>query len=126
MGTSETEDIIRSDVSSFVIAGNNNIFLDSDHILHELNISNHIQTTVGKNIAEFTYNGKLWMQNNKKVYSKSLDKKAIKEWPFSIQCNRLLGVTETKIFVESEDGIYACNIETNTSRKIAEGTFVGA
>ena len=126
MTTSETEEVVRSAVSSFVVAGNNIIFLGSDHILYEINLSDHTQTTVGKNIAEFAYNGKLWMQNNEKVYSKSLDKKAIKDCSFDIQCNRLLGITETQMFVESEDGIYACNIDTNTSRKIAEGTFVGA
>ena len=126
METSETEEVIHSEVSSFVVAGNNIIFLGSDHALYELNITDHTQTTVGKNITEFAYNGKLWMQNNEKVYSKSLDKKAIKDCSFDIQCNRLLGITETQIFVESEDGIYACNIETNTSRKVAEGTFVGA
>ena len=65
------------------------------------------------------------MQNNEKVYSKSLDKKAIKDCSLDIQCNRLLGITETQMFVESEDGIYACNIETNTSHKVAEGAFVG-
>lgn len=126
MVTSETAEVVRSAVSSFVVAGNNIIFLGSDHILYEINLSDHTQTTVGKNIAEFAYNGKLWMQNNEKVYSKSLDKKAIKDCSFDIQCNRLLGITETQMFVESEDGIYACNIDTNTSRKIAEGTFVGA
>lgn len=126
MATSETEEVIRSEVSSFVVAGNNIIFLDSDHILYELNLSDHTQTTIGKNIAEFTYNGNIWMQNNEKVYSKSLDKKAIKDCSLDIQCNRLLGITETQMFVESEGGIYACNIETNTSHKVAEGAFVGA
>lgn len=126
MGTSETDEVIQSEVSAFVVAGNNIIFLSSDHTLYELNISNHTQTTVGKNTAEFAYNGILWMQNNDKVYSKTLDKKAIKDCSFDIQCNRLLGVTDTQIFIESEVGIYACNIETNTSRKIAEGIFVGA
>lgn len=126
IATSETEKVIRSDVSSFVVAGNNIIFLSSDHILYELNLSDHTQATIGKNIARFAYNGKLWIQNNKKVYSKSLDKKTIKDCSLDIQCNRLLGITGTKMFVESEDGIYACNIETNTSHKVAEGTFIGA
>lgn len=126
MATSETEQVIRSEVSSFVVAGNNIIFLDSDHILYELNLSDHTQATIGKNIAEFAYNGNIWMQNNEKVYSKSLGKKAIKDCSLDIQCNRLLGITETKMFVESEDGIYACNIETNTSHKVAEDAFVGA
>ena len=126
MATSETEEVIRSEVSSFVVAGNNIIFLGSDHILYELNLNDHTQTTLGKNIAEFAYNGNIWMQNNEKVYSKSLDKKAIKDCSLDIQCNRLLGITETQMFVESEDGIYACNIETNTSHKVAEGAFVGA
>lgn len=126
METSETEEVIRSEVYSFVVAGNSIIFLCSDHILLEMNLSDHTRTTVGKNIAEFAYNGILWLQNNEKVYSKSLDKKAIKEYPFDIQCNRLLGIAETHMFVESEEGIYACNIETNTSRRIAEGIFVGA
>ncbi len=66
------------------------------------------------------------MQNNKKIYSKSLDKKAIWDCHLAIQCNRLLGITETQMFVESEDGIYACNIATNKNRKIAEDTFIGA
>ncbi|MDO5445836.1 MAG: DUF5050 domain-containing protein [Eubacteriales bacterium] len=126
MVTSETEEVIHSEVSSFVVAGNNIIYLNSDHILYEMNLSNHTITTIGKNISEFAYNGKLWMQNNEKVYSKSLDKKAIKDCPFDIQCNRLLGIVEPQMFVESEDGIYVCNIATNTSRKIAEGTFIGA
>lgn len=126
IATSETEEVIRSEVSSFVVAGNNIIFLGSDHILYELNLSNHTQTTIGENIAEFAYNGKLWMQNNEKVYRKSLDKKAIKYCPFDIPCNRLFGITETQMFVESEDGIYVCNVETNTSCKVAEGIFIGA
>lgn len=126
MLTFETQEVIHSGVSAFVVAGNNIIYLGSDHILYELNISDHTQTTVGKNIAEFAYNGKLWMQNNEKVYSKSLDKEGIKDCSFGIHCNRLLGITETQMFVESEDGIYVCNIEKNSSRKIAEGTFVGA
>ncbi len=62
MTTSETEEVVRSAVSSFVVAGNNIIFLGSDHILYEINLSDHTQTTVGKNIAEFVYNGKLWME----------------------------------------------------------------
>ena len=53
MTTSETEEVVRSAVSSFVVAGNNIIFLGSDHILYEINLSDHTQTTVGKNIAEF-------------------------------------------------------------------------
>ena len=126
MVTSKTEEIIHSGAITFVVAGNNIIYLDSDHVLYELNISDNTRITVGKNIAAFTYNGILWMQNNEKIYSKSLDKKAIRDCLLDIQCNRLLGITETQMFVESEDGIYACNIETNTSRKIAEGTFVGA
>ena len=126
MMTSKTEEIIHSGATTFVVAGNNIIYLDSDHVLYELNISDHAKTIVSKNIVEFAYNGMLWMQNSEKVYSKSLDKKAIKDCFLDIQCNRLLGTTGTQMFVESEDGIYACNIETNTSRKIAEGTFVGA
>lgn len=126
MVTSETKEIIHSGVSDFVVAGNNVLYLGSDHILYELNLSDHTQTTIGKNIATFAYNGKLWIQNNEKVYSKSLDKKEIKDCSFDIQCNRLLGITENQMFVESEDGIYACNRETNISRKIAEGTFIGA
>lgn len=126
MVTSKTEEIIHSGAITFVVAGNSIIYLDSDRVLYELNISDHTRITVGKNIAAVTYNGILWMQNNEKIYSKSLDKKAIRDCLLDIQCNRLLGVTETQMFVESEDGIYACNIETNTSRKIAEGTFIGA
>lgn len=125
MTTSETEEVVRSAVSSFVVAGNNIIFLGSDHILYEMNLGDHSQTTVGKNITEFAYNGKLWMQNNEKVYSKSLDKKAIKEYPFDIQCNRLLGITETQMFVESEDGIYMYDLESGVKQKISEGVFVG-
>lgn len=126
MVMSKTEEIVGSGVAAFVVAGNNIIYLDSDHVLYELNRNDHTRTTVGKNIAEFAYNGILWMQNNEKVYRKSLDKKAIKDCAFDIQCNRLLGITGTQMFVESEDGIYACNIETETSRKITESTFIGA
>lgn len=126
MATSKTEEIIHSGATTFVVVGNNIIYLDSDHVLYELNISDHTRTTVGENIAAFSYNGVLWMQNNENVYSKSLDKKTVKDYFFDIQCNRLLGITGTQMFVESEDGIYACNFETNTSRKVAEGTFVGA
>ena len=126
MITSDAEEVIHSEVSSFVVAGNNIIYLGRDHILYELNLSDHVVTIIGKNIAEFSYNGKLWMQNNEKIFSKALDKKAIEEGAFNIQCNRLLGITETQIFVESEDGICVCNIEAKTSQKIAEGTFVGA
>lgn len=124
--TSKAEEIIHSGVTAFVVAGNNIIYLDSNHILYELNISEHTKITVGKNIAAFAYNGILRMQNNKKIYSKSLDKKAIWDCHLTIQCNRLLGITETQMFVESEDGIYACNIATNKNRKIAEDTFIGA
>ena len=126
MLTSEVDEVIPAEVSEFVIVGNNIIYLSGDHILYESNIDNHRQTTIGKNITEFTYNGKLWMQNNKNVYSKFLDKKEIVDCSLAIQCNRLLGITESQMFVESEDGIYICNIKTNTSRKISEGTFIGA
>lgn len=126
MGTSETEEVIRSDMSTFVVAGNNVIFLGSDHVLYELNLNDHTQTTIGKNIAEFAYNGILWMQNNEKVYSKSLDKKAIKDCSFDIQCNRLLGVSNTKVYIESSDGVYMCDIENGTSKKVADGIFTGA
>ncbi len=126
MATSEAKEIIHSKASSFAVAGNNIICLGSDHILSEVNLNDYSITTVGKNIAKFMYNEKLWMQNNEKVYSRSLDKKAIKEYSFNIQCNRLLGITETKMFVESEDGIYVINMETNTSQKMGECSFVGA
>lgn len=126
MATSKTEEVVHAEVSSFVVAGNNIIYLGCDHILYEINLSDRTKTTVGKNIAEFAYNGKLWIQNNEKIYSKSLDKKAIMDCSFGIQCNRLLGITGTQMLIESEDGIYACDIETNISRKIAEGIFVGA
>ena len=79
MVTSKTEEIIHSGAITFVVAGNNIIYLDSDRVLYELNISDHTRITVGKNIAAFTYNGILWMQNNEKIYSKSLDKKAIRD-----------------------------------------------
>lgn len=125
MATSKTEEVVHAEVSSFVVAGNNIIYLGCDHILYEINLSDRTKTTVGKNIAEFAYNGKLWIQNNEKIYSKSLDKKAIMDCSFGIQCNRLLGITGIQMLIESEDGIYACDIETNMSRKIAEGIFVG-
>lgn len=126
MVTFQTEEVIPSGVSAFVVAGNNIIYLDSEHTLHEVNISDRGQVTVGKNVAAFAYNGKLWMQNNEKVYCKALDQKTIRECPLDIPCNRLLGITETKMYIESEDGIYVCSTETYTSLRIAEGTFIGA
>lgn len=126
MGTSAADELIHSGVSAFAVVGNNIIYLDSDHTLYEFNISDHTQITVGRNIAEFAYNGKLWMQNNEKVYCKALCKDAIKDCSFDIQCNRLLGTTEANMYVESAAGIYACSLEANTSRKIAKGIFIGA
>ena len=124
--TAESNEIIHSGVSSFIVIGNNIIFLDGEHTLCELNLSNHSYTKIGGNISEFSYNGKLWIQNNKKVYNKPLDKKAIKDFTFDIQCNRLLGISGTRIYVESEDGIYVYGIEASAGLKLAEGIFVGA
>jgi len=126
MVTSETEKIINSEVSSFVVVGNNIIILGSDHILYELNLSDHTKTTIGKNIAEFAYDGMLWIQNNKKVYTKSLDKNAIQDISLDIQCNHLLGVLGNNVYFESSEGVYIYDVEINISRKISEGIFIGA
>lgn len=126
MVTSAADELIHSGVSAFAVAGNNIIYLDSNHTLYEFNISDHTQTTVGRNIAAFAYNGKLWMQNNEKVYCKALGKEAIEDCSIDIQCNRLLGATDATMYVESADGIYACSLEANTNRKIAKGIFIGA
>lgn len=122
----ESKEIIESGVISFIVAGNNIFYLSDDHVLSELNMNDNIKETIGNNISSFSYNGKLWMQNNDKVYTKYLDNKAIHDFHFDIPCNRLLGVTASKVYFESNDGIYACAVESSTSQKIAEGTFISA
>lgn len=126
IATAENSEIVSSGVSSFVIVGNNIIFLDDNHTLIEMNLSNQTKTTIGKNISAFSYNEKLYMQNNEKVFIKFLNKKSIEKYMLDIKCNRLLGVSETQIFVESSDGIYIFNIKTGVSEKVADGIFVGA
>ena len=124
--TKESNVIVHSGVSSFIIIGNNVIFLDDDHTLCEMNLNDHSQTTIGKNITGFSYNGTLWIQNNEKVYTKFLNKKSIKDVTFDIPCKRLLGVSGTHAYIESTDGIYTYSIETGTSQKVADGIFIGA
>ena len=45
---------------------------------------------------------------------------------WGIQCNRLLGASKTNLYIESDDGIYICNIDSNICKKVADGIFIGA
>ena len=126
LGSAENVELIQSGVSSFAVVGNNVIVLDDEHNLYEMNPTDRNKTIIGKNISAFSYNGMLWIQNNEKIYSGFLDKKSIKNFTLDIHCNRLLGVSKTNIYIEADDGIYICDINTNTSKKAADGIFVGA
>lgn len=124
--TSESKEIIHSGVSSFAVIGNSIVFLDDQHTLYKLNLNDYSRTTVAKNIVNFSYDGKLWMQNNDRLYIKNLDEKAITEYKLDIPCNHLLGLIGTQIYVESDDGIYLFDIKTGSSQMISKGIFYGS
>lgn len=124
--SSESKELIPSGVSSFAIIGRYVVYLSSEHTLYEMDLSDGSQTVLGKNISTFSYDSLLWLQNNDKVYSKSLDDKAITERATDLLCNRLLGVSGTYLFIESDDGIYLFDTANESNRKIADGIFVGA
>lgn len=124
--TAEIDDIVASGVTAFIVLGNNVIYLDASHTLRELTLSNNIQTIIGKNISEFSHNGKIWMQNNDKVYRGTLDAKRLTAIELDVPCCRMLGVFGCNVYIESEDGIYIFDTQSNTSRKVSDGIFIGA
>ena len=117
---------VKTDVSSFAVIGNSIIFLDNNQNLYELNLTDSQQTLLSSNVATFSYNGTLWIQNNDKIYYRTLSNKALKGFDIEVQCHRLLGTTETMLYVESLEGISVIDIETGKCEQTIEGTFVGA
>ena len=125
----ETKDnvtIVESGISSFVIAGNNIIYLDVAHTLNSYNLKNAKVTALGENITAFAFNGSLWIQNNSTVYQKNLIDKRLTEVDLGLQCNRLLGATDSDITFESVDGVYVYSISDNINSKLGNDLFIGA
>ena len=120
------ECMVGSGVTSFVLAGNDIIYLDTAHTLNCLNTLSSKSTVLADNITSFTYNGTLWFQNNDIVYGKKLDKMIIEETELGLKCNRLLGATETSLLFETEDGVYIHDLIENTNKKIGNNVLVGA
>ncbi len=120
------ECMVDNGVTSFVLAGNDIIYLDTAHTLYCLNTLNNTSTVIADNITSFTYNGALWFQNNDTIYQKKLDEKVINDIELGLQCNRLLGVTETSLLFETEDGVYIHDLTQNTNKKAGDNVLVGA
>ena len=118
--------LVESGVLSFVVAGNDIVYLDTSHTLNCFNTLNHTSAVIAENITSFTYNGSLWFQNNDVIYQKKLDKKTIEVIDLGLQCNRFLGATETSLLFESEDGVYIHDLNQNTNSKIGDNVLVGA
>ena len=105
--TKKSNIIVDKGVVSFAMAGKSIIFLNEDHVLKKYDIETKKADIIYKNIFTFSYNGVLFFQNDHTVYKKELNEKKITEVDTKIECNRLLGITESTIFVESENGIYS-------------------
>ena len=112
-------------VLSFVVAGNDLFILDSSHRLSRYNLTDNTITIIGENINAFTFDGTLWLQNNTSVYRKKLVDKNLELVELGLQCNRLLGIAETGLIFESEDGVYLFDFTNGVPRKIGTDLFAG-
>ena len=124
--TQKSNDIVSKEVNSFVLAGNSIIYLDEDHILKEYDVETKSEKAIAQNIVSFSYNGVLWFQNDNTVYKKELNDKTITKIEAIENCNRLLGVTASEEFFESENNVYYHNLNGNNKIKTDGSIFIAA
>ena len=124
--TVEKTVLVEDSVASFVVSGNEIIYLDTEHTLRCYNLMFRTNTVISQNITAFSYNGKIWFQNNNVVYQKRVGENRITGENLGMRCNRLLGVTGTSLIFESEDGVYIHDLTQHTNKKAGTGVFIGA
>jgi len=124
--TSNNNVVLADNITSFVIAGNSVLYLNKEYEIHLLNYETMNDEIMAINALAFSYNGKLWFQNNNKVYYRNLDEKKVSEYNLGLSCNRLLGITETWIIFESDNRIYIQALDGSSALMVDEKVFVGA
>lgn len=123
--TQEKKTLVDEGVLSFAVVGNDLLFLDNSHNLNRLNLTNNTTTLMCEYITAFSFDGTLWLQTNTSVYRRKLDDKKSELVDLGLQCNRLLGVTEAGLVLESEDGVYLFDLANGSARKIGTDLFAG-
>lgn len=117
------EKIINKDVVSFVVAGNTIIYIDKNHTLYSYDIIDKTSTIIGNNIDNYSFNGILWLQNDKSIYKKNLDKNTMIKVDLERDCDRLLGVTKDTVIYESKKKVYKLNTDKEKELDL-DGVFV--
>ena len=125
-GNDDSERLVETGVISFVLAGNAILYLDTFNNLNYYNLSDHTSAVIEENISSFAYNGSLWFQNNSTVYRRELNDNQSKEIELGLACNRLLGVTETCLIFESDNGVYIHDLVQDMNTIIGNDVFIGA
>ena len=122
-----TEVIAEGKVVSFAVAGNDVVYLKTDHKLHSINLSTKKNRLLGNNINSFILDEKLWCQNNTSIFSYSIDGKLMESPEILNVCYRVLGATKDSLIYESENGVCIFNILTKEQALLeANMIFVGA
>lgn len=121
-----TENVIDEKIISFVIAGENIIYLSKDHVLKSFDLNSCSYAEIASNISAFSYNGMLWFQNDQSLYKKQLDTDEFIKVETGINCDRLLGVTDTLEFIESSNQIHVLGENRNRVLYVSEKVFVAA
>ena len=124
--TSDESTTLADGVSSFAIAGNSVLFLNKEHELHSLNCETREDDIIASNVLAFSYNGKLWIQNNGKVFCRRIDEKNLTEFILGVNCSRLLGVTDSWMFYESNNYIYIHALDGSSVMAVNDQIFVCA
>ncbi len=120
------ERLVETGVVSFVMVGNDILYLDTFSNLNCYHLTNHTSEVIEENISSFSYNGSLWFQNNSTVYRRELNEDQSKEIELGLACKRLFGVTETCLIFESDNGVYIHDLVQDTNTIIGNDVFVGA
>lgn len=121
----EKSEVVADSVVSFTVAGNSVLYLDKTGEIHAYNMVLRSDESIASNVISYAYDGNLLFQKNRNLYLENLYGKTITELDLSLNCNRLLGVTKTHLFFETDDGIYMKMFSSDTVSKVTEQVFVG-
>ncbi len=122
--TNECETLVEKDVVAFTIAGSHIIMLDKTHTLYSYSLITHKKEVLAEGITAFSYNGSLWLQNNRELYRQKLGSRKSERVELPMPCYRLLGTTDSIIYYESESEVYAYDLTDKVNQKLGSGVFL--